>query len=58
MQVTLGIGILGRRSTWGMDLVFVGSQTDVRIGIEQQFNDGKVLLRGGFRLENLAWGQI
>ena len=56
MQVTLGIGILGRRSTWGMDLVFNGNQIDVKIGIEQQFHDGKVLLRGGFRLENLAWG--
>lgn len=56
VQVTLGIGILGRRSTWGMDLVFNRSQTDVKIGIEQQFYDGKVLLRGGFRLENLAWG--
>lgn len=56
VQVTLGIGILGPRSTWGMDLVFIGSQTDVRIGIEQEFNEGKVLLRGGFRLENLAWG--
>lgn len=55
-QVTLGIGILGRRSTWGMDLVFNRSQTDVKIGIEQQFYDGRVLLRGGFRLENLAWG--
>ncbi len=56
LQVTLGIGILGERSTWGMDLVFNGNQTDVKIGIEQQFHDGKVLLRGGFRLENLAWG--
>lgn len=56
VHVTLGIGILGRRSTWGMDLVFTGNQIDVKIGIEQQFYDGKVLLRGGFRLENLAWG--
>lgn len=55
-QVTLGIGILGVRSTWGMDLVFRQNQVDVGMGLEQQFKDGNLLLRGGFRLENLAWG--
>lgn len=56
LQVALGIGIFGADSTWGMDLVFKDSQVDVKVGIEQQFNRGKLLLRGGFRLENLAWG--
>ncbi len=56
LQTTLGIGILGQKSTWGMDLVFKGNQIDVKVGIEQKFDDGNLLLRGGFRLENLAWG--
>jgi hypothetical protein len=56
LQVTLGIGILGMNSTWGMDLVFKESQVDVKVGLEQQFEGGNLLLRGGFRLENLAWG--
>ncbi len=55
-QVTLGIGILGVRSTWGMDLVFRQNQVDVGVGLEHEFKDGNLLLRGGFRLENLAWG--
>ena len=56
LQVTLGIGILGANSIWGMDLVFKENQVDVKVGLEQQFDGGNVLLRGGFRLENLAWG--
>ncbi|MCZ6679379.1 MAG: hypothetical protein O7E52_19275 [Candidatus Poribacteria bacterium] len=56
LQVTLGIGILGKLSTWGMDLVFKENQVDVKVGIEYTFDRGRLLLRGGFRLENLAWG--
>ena len=55
-QVTIGIGILGQKSMWGMDLVFKRNQVDVKVGIEGQFDGGNLLLRGGFRLENLAWG--
>ena len=56
LQVTLGIGIVAKNSTWGMDLVFKESQVDVKVGIEHQLNGESLTLRGGFRLENLAWG--
>ena len=56
LQVMLGIGIVTQNSTWGMDLVFKQSEVDVKVGIESQFYEDSVILRGGFRLENLAWG--
>lgn len=56
LQTTLGIGILGRNSTSGMDLVFRRQEINVRVGLEYRLHDGKLLVRGGFRLENLAWG--
>ena len=56
LQTTLGIGILGRNSTSGMDLVFRRQEIDVRAGLEYRLHGDKLLVRGGFRLENLAWG--
>ena len=56
LQVMLGIGIVAKNSTWGMDLVFRESEVDVKVGIEYRFYDESLILRGGFRLENLAWG--
>ena len=56
LQVMLGIGIVAKSSTWGMDLVFRESEVDVKVGIESQFYQESLTLRGGFRLENLAWG--
>ena len=56
LQVMLGIGIVAKNSTWGMDLVFRESEVDVKVGIESQFYEESLTLRGGFRLENLAWG--
>ena len=56
LQVMLGMGIVAKNSTWGMDLVFRESEVDVKVGIESQFYEESVILRGGFRLENLAWG--
>ncbi|MDE0043971.1 MAG: hypothetical protein OXT74_18150 [Candidatus Poribacteria bacterium] len=56
LQTTLGIGILGSNSVWCMDLVFSGHEIDVRVGLEYRLHDGKLLVRSGFRLENLAWG--
>ena len=56
LQVMLGMGIVAENSTWGMDLVFRESEVDVKVGIESQFYDESLSLRGGFRLENLAWG--
>ena len=56
LQVMLGIGIVVNSSTWGMDLVFRESEVDVKVGIESQFYQERLALRGGFRLENLAWG--
>jgi hypothetical protein len=56
LRVTLGIGIVGEHSVWGMDVTFREREVDVKVGIEQAFNQGNLLLRGGFRLENLAWG--
>lgn len=55
-QVMLGIGIIAQNSTWGMDLVFRESEVNVKVGIESQFYEENLTLRGGFRLENLAWG--
>ncbi len=56
LQVMLGIGIVAENSTWGMDLVFKESEVDVKVGIESHFYKDSLALRGGFRLENLAWG--
>ena len=56
LQVMLGIGIVVEDSTWGMDLVFRENEVDVKVGIESQFYRERLTLRGGFRLENLAWG--
>ncbi len=56
LQATLGIGIVAQNSTWGMDLVFRESEVDVKVGIESRFYENSLALRGGFRLENLAWG--
>ena len=56
LQVMLGIGIVTENSTWGMDLVFKESEVDVKVGIESRFYEDSLTLRGGFRLENLAWG--
>ena len=56
LQVMLGIGIVANNSTWGMDLVFKESEVDVKVGIESRFYKDSVTVRGGFRLENLAWG--
>ena len=56
LQVMLGMGIVAKNSTWGMDLVFRESEVDVKVGIESHFYEESVILRGGFRLENLAWG--
>ena len=56
LQVMLGMGIVATNSTWGMDLVFRESAVDVKVGIESRFYDESLILRGGFRLENLAWG--
>ena len=55
-QVMLGIGIIANNATWGMDLVFRESEVNVKVGIESQFYEENLTLRGGFRLENLAWG--
>lgn len=56
LQVMLGMGIVAKNSTWGMDLVFRESEVDVKVGIESRFYAESLILRGGFRLENLAWG--
>ena len=56
LQVMLGMGIVAKKVTWGMDLVFRESEVDVKVGIESQFYEESLVLRGGFRLENLAWG--
>ena len=50
------MGIVAENFTWGMDLVFREGEVDVKVGIESQFYEESLILRGGFRLENLAWG--
>lgn len=56
LQTTLGIGLLGSKSVWGMDLVFRRHEIDVRVGLEYRLHGDKLFVRSGFRLENLAWG--
>ena len=56
VRTTLGIGILRRNSVWCMDLEFNRHEIDVRVGLEYQFHNEKLAVRGGLRLENLAWG--
>lgn len=53
---SLGIGILSDSFAGEMDLVFRHNEVNVHLGIEHQFDQGRFYLRGGLRLENLAWG--
>ena len=53
---SLGIGILSENFAGEMDLVFRQHEVNVYLGIEHQFDQGRFYLRGGLRLENLAWG--
>ena len=56
LQTTLGIGALGSSSVLGMDLVFSMREINLRGGLEYRLRGDKLLMRGGFSLENLAWG--
>ena len=62
LNIKLGVGAklpkgtLTERTTWAMDLIFKSNQIDVKTGLERKFLDGQFLIRGGFRLENLAYG--
>ena len=56
LQTTLGIGLLGSKSAWGMDLVFSRHEIDIAVGLEYRLHGDKLYVRSGFRLENLAWG--
>ena len=53
---SLGIGILSENFSGEMDLVFRQHEVNVYLGMEHQFDQGRFYLRGGLRLENLAWG--
>ena len=39
-----------------MELFFKSNQIDVKTGIERSFHQGQIIVRAGFRLENLAYG--
>ncbi|MDE0297068.1 MAG: hypothetical protein OXN17_00375 [Candidatus Poribacteria bacterium] len=56
VQTTLGIGLLGSKSVWGMDLVFSRNEIDIAVGLEYRLHGDMLFVRSGFRLENLAWG--
>ena len=56
LQVMLGMGIVAKKVTWGMDLVFRESEVDVKVGIESQFYEESLVLRGGFPIGKSGMG--
>lgn len=56
LNIKLGVGTFTQRTVWAMDLIFKNNQIDVETGLERKFLDGQIVIRGGFRLENLAYG--
>jgi hypothetical protein len=52
----MGVAAIDKNTTWAMDLLLKGSQIDLKIGLEKRTLDGKLFLRTGIALENLAWG--
>jgi hypothetical protein len=52
----MGVAAIDKNATWTMDLILKGGQLDLKIGLEKRTLDGKLFLRTGIALENLAWG--
>jgi hypothetical protein len=52
----MGVAAIDKNTTWAMDLILKGGQIDLKIGLEKRTLDGKLFLRTGIALENLAWG--
>jgi len=51
----MGVAAIGDKITWAMDMILRDGQLDLRVGLERRY-DWNFILRGGFSLENLAWG--
>ena len=56
MITRMGVAAIDNNTTWVIDLILQEGQIDLKIGLERKFYDGKVLIRTGIALENLAWG--
>ena len=52
----MGVAAIGDKVTWAMDMILREGQIDLRLGAESHSYDGRLFLRMGFSLENLAWG--
>ena len=55
-QYLLGIGAVSEKALWGLDIEMSGRDVDVRTGVEWKAVSNALRLRGGFRLEGLAYG--
>jgi len=52
----MGVAAIDKNTTWAMDMSLKGGQIDLKIGLQRKALDGKLFLRTGVALENLAWG--
>lgn len=52
----MGVAVITSNTIWSLDLVLRGGEIDFQTGLERQTYDGKLFLRSGFGLKNLAWG--
>ena len=51
----MGVAAIGEDITWAMDMILRDGQIDLRTGLEKRYGQN-FAIRGGFSLENLAWG--
>ena len=51
----MGVAAIGEDITWAMDMILRDGQIDLRTGLEKRYGQN-FTIRGGFSLENLAWG--
>ena len=56
VQSAFGLGAVGASALWGLDIEMSGRDVDVRTGAEWRSPSDLLRLRGGFRLEGLAYG--
>lgn len=52
----MGVAAIEKNFTWALDFVLKNSEIDLKIGLERRSHDGKIFIRTGMGLENLAWG--
>lgn len=52
----MGVTVITSNTIWALDLVLRKGEIDFQTGLERQSQEGKLFLRTGFGLKNLAWG--